>query len=79
MTIADHDAHESDLPNDLAAPARRALVAAGYLRLQRLTRVSEAELLALHGVGPKAIDQLRRALQANGRSFATGERRGDSP
>ncbi len=44
---------ESDLPIGLSAPAQRALVGAGYVRLEQLTRVSEAELKKLHGVGPK--------------------------
>jgi hypothetical protein len=35
---------ESDLPSELAAPAQRALVGAGYLRLEQLTKVSETEL-----------------------------------
>ena len=60
----------SDLPDDLARPARRALLTAGYRRLEQLTQLSEAEIGALHGVGPKALVQLRRALDANGLSFA---------
>jgi hypothetical protein len=35
---------ESDLPIELAAPARRALVGAGSLRLEQLTKLSEAEV-----------------------------------
>jgi hypothetical protein len=65
---------DSDLPAELAAPARRALVASGYVRLEQLTRLSEAEVKQLHGVGPKALDQLRRALSAKGLSFADGKR-----
>jgi len=61
---------DSDLPVQLAAPARRALTQAGYVRLEQLTRVSEAELKQLHGIGPNAIKQLRSALSANGLSFA---------
>lgn len=64
---------ESDLPIKLSAPARRALVGAGYLRLEQLTRVSEAELKQLHGVGPNALNQLRLALDAKGLSFAEGK------
>jgi len=64
---------ESDLPIELAAPARRALVGAGYLRLEQLTRLSEIELKQLHGVGPNAINVLRRALDAKGLSFAVGK------
>ncbi len=64
---------ESDLPIELAAPARRALVGAGYLRLEQLTRLSETEVKQLHGIGPNAIKQLRRALDAKGLSFADGK------
>jgi len=61
---------ESDLPIELAKPAQRALYEAGYLRLEQLTKVSETELKQLHGIGPNAIKQLRRALGAKGLSFA---------
>ena len=66
---------ESDLPSDLSAPAQRALYEAGYLRLEQLTNVSETELKQLHGIGPNAIKQLRRALEALGLSFADGKTR----
>ena len=61
---------ESDLPIDLSRPAQRALDAAGYLRLEQLTRVSETEIKQLHGIGPNAIKKLRSALDAKGLSFA---------
>ncbi len=60
---------ESDLPIGLSAPARRALVGAGYLQLEQLTKVSETEIKRLHGIGPNALKQLRRALDAKGLSF----------
>jgi len=44
------------------------------VRLAQLAKVSEAEVLKLHGMGPKALDQLRRALAAKGLSFADKER-----
>jgi predicted Fe-Mo cluster-binding NifX family protein len=53
---------DSDLPKELAKPASRALLGAGYLRLEQLTKLSESEILKLHGMGPRAMDQLRRAL-----------------
>ena len=65
---------ESDLPIELANPARRALVEAGYRRLEQLTDLSEAEVKQLHGVGSKALDQLRRALATKGLSFADEKR-----
>ena len=68
-----YDQRESDLPVELSEPARRALVGTGYTRLQQLTELSEAEVKQLHGIGPKALDQLRRALEARGLSFASGK------
>lgn len=65
---------ESDLPAGLAKPARRALAGAGYVRLDQFTKVSEAELRKLHGMGPKALEQIRRALAARGQSFADASR-----
>jgi len=59
---------ESDLPN-IGAPATRALTQAGYTTLKQLTKVSEAELLQMHGVGPRAIRILKEALKAKGWSF----------
>ncbi|MFE0559093.1 DNA-binding protein [Paenibacillus sp. NPDC058910] len=62
-------AEESDFPVKAGKPARRALIAAGYHQLADLTQASEKELLALHGVGPKAIRILREALAEKGLSF----------
>ena len=59
----------SDLPK-LAAPAQRALAGAGYTSLKQLSKVSEAEIKQLHGIGPNALKQLRRALAAKGLSFS---------
>jgi hypothetical protein len=67
------DTPESNLPDGLAAPARRALAAAGYSRLEQLADVSEDEIKKLHGIGPNALDQLRRALSAQGLSFANAD------
>ena len=66
---------ESDLPSGLAAPARRALIGAGYLRLEQLSKVSETEIKQLHGIGPNALKQLRLALDAKGMTFADGKSR----
>jgi uncharacterized protein YdhG (YjbR/CyaY superfamily) len=67
------------VPNDddagfpkLAAPARRALSAAGYTRLDQLGQVSEPDLKRLHGMGPTAIAALRDALHERGLSFHPG-------
>jgi len=60
---------DNDLPK-LAAPAQRALAAANIQRLEQLTHVAEADIKRLHGIGPNALNQLRRALAASGLSFA---------
>ncbi len=59
---------ESNFPN-IGAPATRALEHEGYTTLKQLTKISEAELAQLHGVGPKAIRILKESLKANGLSF----------
>jgi len=63
------DPQKSDLPN-IGQPAHRALAAAGVQKLRQLTKFSEAEVKQWHGVGPKAILLLRRALAEKGLSFA---------
>ncbi len=70
LKMTNSEKSTSDLPK-ISAPALRALTAAGYLRLDQLTHVSEAELLRLHGMGPKAIGILRQALQEKGMAFAS--------
>lgn len=73
------DQPESGLPAELSQPARRALTGAGYLRLEQLTEASEAEVKRLHGMGPKGIAQLRRALEARGLLFARGKAGNEAP
>jgi predicted Fe-Mo cluster-binding NifX family protein len=62
---------DTDLPK-LAAPARRALTAAGYTRLEQLAEVEESEVMRLHGMGPNAMETLRNALRERGLSFRGG-------
>ncbi len=68
--VADAHSNPQDLPAGLSQPALRALSAAGYARLDQLMTVTEADLLKLHGMGPKGIRILRAALEARGLSFA---------
>jgi hypothetical protein len=53
---------DDDLPTAIGRPATGALREAGITRLSELPRFSERDLLALHGVGPKAVRLLRVAL-----------------
>jgi predicted Fe-Mo cluster-binding NifX family protein len=59
----------SDLPR-LAAPAMRALSGAGITCLAELSRRREADIVALHGMGPNALATLKAAMKAKGVSFA---------
>lgn len=59
---------KSDIPK-LSAPANRALEAAGYTQLKQLTKTTEADLMKLHGMGPKAMGMLKEAMQAKGLAF----------
>jgi len=76
MKIKQHDHQASDLPMELAQPARRALANAGIQRLDQLTKFSEIKVKQLHGIGPNALNQLRRALRAKGLSFANENKKG---
>jgi hypothetical protein len=66
MTAAIQD----EFPKGVSQPALRALAAAEFNKLSDLTRITEAELPKLHGMGPKAITILRAALQERGLSFS---------
>jgi ERCC4-type nuclease len=59
---------ESDFPK-LAAPAHRALAGAGISSLKQLSKFSEEQIKELHGIGPNALKELRRALTEKGLSF----------
>ena len=66
MTVKSHP--PSAFPK-IGAPATRALESAGYSHLEQLTKVTEAELSQLHGMGPKALGILRETLKEKGLSF----------
>lgn len=56
---------ETALPK-IGVPATRALAAIGVTTLDKVVERSESELLALHGVGPRAVRVLKEALAAQG-------------
>ena len=64
------DPADDTLPRGIGRAATAALALVGISRLSQLTTRTERELLALHGVGPKAIRILRDALATSGRGFA---------
>jgi len=54
----------------LAAPARRALIAAGITQLHDLAHWRSVDLAQLHGIGAHAMSRLRSALADRHLSFA---------
>ncbi|WP_449408548.1 hypothetical protein [Microbacterium maritypicum] len=61
---------DSDLPAAMGKVARRELTHHGFTRLDQFDGASARELLAIHGVGPKAVRILREHLEQEGRSLA---------
>jgi len=53
----------------LAAPARRAVENEGINSLKTLSRYSEKEIAALHGMGANALQKLKVALKSQGLAF----------
>lgn len=58
-----------DLPNEIGRTAARELSVNGITRLAQVAEHSQEDLLAIHGVGPKAIRILGEALAASGLEF----------
>lgn len=54
----------------IGTPAKNALEHEGYFKLEELTALSERQILAIHGVGPKAVGILKEALAEKGLAFA---------
>lgn len=63
---------ETGFPAALGKVAPRALIAAGITSVDELSEYTAQELLALHGVGPKAVRILREELLARGLRFREG-------
>ena len=65
---------KTEFPASIGKVAPRGLADAGYTKLKQLTKVTEAELLKIHGVGPKAVRILREVLKEKGMSFETASK-----
>jgi predicted flap endonuclease-1-like 5' DNA nuclease len=58
-----------DLPNEIGRTAARELAHNGITSLREVAAHSRKELLAIHGVGPKAIAILGEALAEQGLDY----------
>ena len=56
-------------PPGMPGPALRALDVASVRSMDELARWTEADLAALHGMGPKGVCVLREGLTASGQRF----------
>lgn len=63
---------DSEFPHATGNPAKNALHAIGITTLEQVSQMTEKELLAIHGVGPKAVAALREAMAARGLEFKKG-------
>ncbi|KAA1422731.1 hypothetical protein FE697_011205 [Mumia zhuanghuii] len=60
----------TEYPREIGRTARRELAHHGFTTYAQLATVREKDLLAIHGVGPKAVRILREELAARGSAFA---------
>jgi hypothetical protein len=58
-----------DFPDNLGAPALRALAGKNIKSLTQLTKFTEQEILLLHGMGKSGIVKLKQALKDQDKSF----------
>jgi len=69
MPAGQDEAPRSELTPRIGKVATRELALHGYTRYDKLTRASAAQLLRIHGVGPKAIRILAEELATMGLAF----------
>lgn len=61
-----------DLPNEIGKTAARELALNGITSLEAVSAHTKKELLAIHGVGRKAVRLLGGALANKGLAFVSG-------
>jgi len=52
-----------EFPKEIGNPAMNALVAANITTLKQVSKMSDNELLTIHGIGPKAVRVLRERIK----------------
>lgn len=61
--------NEAAFPKGVGGPVLRALANAGIRSMAELAKWSEADVAALHGVGPKGLRLLGEALRGAGKQW----------
>lgn len=69
--MTDAETADHSLPVGLGRPAIRALTGAGITTLEHVAARTKDDVLALHGVGPKAVRTLEERLAGSGRTWET--------
>ncbi len=64
------DPTQYGFPRGMSQPALRALLHADITSLEQVAAAGAANILKLHGMGPKSIPMLRAALAERGMAFA---------
>ncbi|MDE3184582.1 MAG: DUF1801 domain-containing protein [Bacteroidota bacterium] len=64
----------TDFLSGLSAPARRALQNNGIKTIKDLSKLTEAGILQLHGIGKTAIPILQKALKEKGLNFSKAKK-----
>jgi len=53
----------------LSAPARRALINAKLTKIEHLKKLTEKQLMSLHGIGPSSLPIIKKAMKKYKVSF----------
>jgi hypothetical protein len=53
----------------LSAPARRALINAKLTKIEHLKKITEMQLMSLHGIGPSSLPIIKKAMKKYKVSF----------
>jgi predicted flap endonuclease-1-like 5' DNA nuclease len=69
VTMGDNEPRGTELTPRIGRAATAALTLAGYATYASLTRATAKDLLAIHGVGPKAVRILEEELAERGLAF----------
>ncbi|MGX9134923.1 hypothetical protein ACWV26_11155 [Rummeliibacillus sp. JY-2-4R] len=59
----------NDWPKGVAKPGIRALNSAGLYTIADLSKIEEKELMALHGMGKRTLEVLRKEMEQQGIKF----------